>query len=32
MLMVFRRVNGGQHLDAPVGLVTTDAGASWRVS
>jgi uncharacterized protein (TIGR03083 family) len=32
MLMVFRRVTGGQPLDAPVGLVTTDTGASWRVS
>lgn len=31
MLSVFRRTRGGQFIDAPLGLVTTDSGGSWRV-
>ncbi len=32
VLTVFRRTRGGQHLDAPLLLQTTDTGASWRVT
>jgi uncharacterized protein (TIGR03083 family) len=32
MLNVFRRTRGGQPLDAPLRLVTSDTGTGWRVA